>query len=192
MTRITRPVGRPRDGTLDTAVLRATQDLLLEQGFDRLSLEAVAVRAGVGKAAIYRRWTGKTELVVAAVADLTRVPDIPDTGDLREDLLASARAYIQNERTHSVLAGVMTAMVHSDELRSAARRAIGDPFTELFTTIVMREADTGDIDRDVAAFVGQVFPALAFHRSAALGLAVDEEFIVRVIDWIVLPLLIRR
>ena len=75
MVETQRSAGRPRDAKVDAALLTSTQDLLLEEGFDRVSVDSVAARAGVGKAAIYRRWSGKTALVVAAVAELNRVPN---------------------------------------------------------------------------------------------------------------------
>ncbi len=190
MTEIVRTAGRPRDAGVNAALLKSTQELLLEQGFDRLSVDAVADRAGVGKAAIYRRWSGKTALVVAAVVDLAHVPPMPDTGTLRGDLLACARTFIRNERTQRILAGLMTAMVHQEELRLAARDAVGAPFTELFQKVITRAIERGDVPRSAdPVLVSEVFPALAFHRGAALGLPVDEDFVVRVVDRLLLPLL---
>jgi AcrR family transcriptional regulator len=190
MTSTMRTAGRPRDESVHEALLTATQELLCEQGFDRLSVDSVAARAGVGKAAIYRRWSGKTELVVAAVADLAHVPDVPDTGGLRGDLIASARTYVQNERTQKVLAGLMTAMVHHEQLRSAAREAIGEPSARLFRLVVARavahRATAPGVDVDAVA---ELFPAMAFHRTAALGRPIDDEFIERVVDGLLLPLL---
>jgi len=185
-----RPAGRPRDEKLHAALLAATQDLLLEQGFDRLTMDSVAARAEVGKAAIYRRWPGKTALVVAAVTDLTQVPPVPDTGSLREDLLACGRTYIQNQRTQQILAGLMTAMIHQPELRTAARDAVGAPFTALFRTVITRAIRRGHLSTTVnPEVVTDVFPAMAFHRAAALGLPVDDQFVVQTIDLLLLPLL---
>lgn len=190
MTEAVRTAGRPRDANIQAALLNATQELLLEQGFDRLSVDSVAARAGVGKAAIYRRWAGKTALVVAAVADLAQVPPVPDTGSLRDDLLACGRTFVRNGRTQQILAGLMTAMVHQADLRAAAREAVGAPFTALFRTVITRAVDRGDARASVdPTSVSEVFPALAFHRGAALGLPVDDEFVVRVVDRLLLPLL---
>ncbi len=190
MTETVRPAGRPRDVNLDAALIAATQELVLEQGFDRLSLDSVAARAGVGKAAIYRRWPGKTALVVAAVADLAQAPKVPDTGSLREDLLTCGRTYIRTTRTQQILAGLMTAMVHQPELRSAARDAIGAPFTALFHSVITRAVERSLIPASVhTETVTEVFPAIAFHRSAALGKPIDERFVVRVVDQLLLPLL---
>jgi len=185
-----RPAGRPRDAKIHTALLASTQELLLEQGFDRLSVDSVAARAGVGKAAIYRRWPGKTALVVAAVVDLTQVPPVPNTGSLRDDLLACGRTYVRNGRTQRILAGLMTAMVHQPELRTAARDAVGAPFTELFRAVIARAVERGDAPPSAdPVSVSEVFPAMAFHRAAALGQPVDDDFVVRVVDRLLLPLL---
>ena len=66
-------------------------------------MDAVARRCGASKATIYRRWPRKTALVVAAAAALP-APELPDTGDLREDLLACGRAYVREGRNAQVLA----------------------------------------------------------------------------------------
>lgn len=191
-TTTARPAGRPRDAQLHAALLAATQELLLEQGFDRLSMESVAARAGVGKAAIYRRWPGKTALVVAAVADLGQAPSVPDTGSLRGDLLACGRTYIRSTRTQQILAGLMTAMVHQPELRTAARDAIGAPFTALFRSVITRAVQRDLVSSAVNPdMVTEMFPAMAFHRSAALGEPIDEPFVVAVVDDLLLPLLHR-
>lgn len=185
-----RSAGRPRDPGIQVALLTATQELLLEQGFDRLSVDSVASRAGVGKAAIYRRWTGKTGLVVAAVADLAQAPPVPDTGSLREDLLACGRAFVRTRRTQQILAGLMTAMVHEAELRAAARDAVGAPFSQLFRAVIARAVERGESPASIdLEAVSDLLPGLAFHRSAALGLPVDDTFVVRVVDHLLLPLL---
>src|SRR6266542_3078878 len=73
--------GRPRSERAHEAILEATLDLLLEEGFTRMSIEAVATRAGVGKATIYRRWPSKADLVVEAVACRKEQPFVdPDSG----------------------------------------------------------------------------------------------------------------
>lgn len=86
-----RKPGRPRSAQADQAILRATLEELAEVGFDALSIEAVAARAGVGKTTIYRRWPSKTELVLEAIKVIhTEVPVI-DTGNFRDDVLTMLR-----------------------------------------------------------------------------------------------------
>jgi AcrR family transcriptional regulator len=79
--------GRPRDESVDEAILKAAVRLLHEEGFARMSIAGVADDAGVGRPAIYRRYRDKTELVLAAIEFMrARVP-APDTGDTRRDLV---------------------------------------------------------------------------------------------------------
>jgi AcrR family transcriptional regulator len=79
--------GRPRSAAADEAILDATVDLLAEQGFLGLSIEAVAVRAGVAKTTIYRRWPTKDELLMDAVACLKHAHPEPRGESLRDDLI---------------------------------------------------------------------------------------------------------
>jgi AcrR family transcriptional regulator len=83
--------GRPRDTRVDAAVMAAARELLVEKGFAGTTVEAIATRAGVGKATIYRRWPSREQLLVAVTA--AELPDIvvPDSGDLREDLRLAFR-----------------------------------------------------------------------------------------------------
>src|SRR5581483_9265964 len=86
-------LGRPRSAEVDRAILDAALELLVEHGYGGVSMEAIATRAGVGKAAIYRRWSNKAELVVDALreAGCATMP-MPDTGDVRADLIAMLSA----------------------------------------------------------------------------------------------------
>ena len=78
--------GRPRSVKSDRAILRATLELLGDVGFDRMSIEAVASRAKVGKTTIYRRYSNKAELVADAIESIRQDVVIPDTGNLGQDL----------------------------------------------------------------------------------------------------------
>ncbi|WP_237570941.1 TetR/AcrR family transcriptional regulator [Mycolicibacterium lacusdiani] len=92
----TRPsAGRPRDGKIDAAIVQATRDLLLESGYTALSLSAIAARAGTTTAAIYRRWSGKAQLVHEAIlpAEVMAMPSA--SGDVEGDI----RALVEATRT---------------------------------------------------------------------------------------------
>lgn len=67
---VTRRPGRPREDRADRAIIGSTLELFADEGYHALTIEAVAARAGVGKATIYRRWPGKKELVIEALAAL--------------------------------------------------------------------------------------------------------------------------
>lgn len=81
-----KPLGRPRSVQSHQAILQATLGLLAEVGFEAMSIEAIAARAGVGKTTIYRRYSGKEELVADAIESIRQDVVIPDTGNLWSDI----------------------------------------------------------------------------------------------------------
>jgi AcrR family transcriptional regulator len=79
--------GRPRSEQAEQAIIDAALELFGERGVDGVCVEAVAARAGVGKATIYRRWPGKEELLIAALGSMKSPMPDPDTGNVRDDLI---------------------------------------------------------------------------------------------------------
>ena len=112
--RLPRP---PRDPRRDEAIYEAAIALCAEVGYDGMTLEAVATRAGVSKPTIYRRCPeGKAQLVAAAIAWRREAkPAMPDTGSLRGDLLATVRDMVGHMRENAQLAA---GLVH--QLRTSA------------------------------------------------------------------------
>lgn len=78
--------GRPRSAASHKAMLQATLELLSEVGFEVMSIEAIAARAGVGKTTIYRRYSSKEELVADAIESIREEVLIPDTGNFWNDI----------------------------------------------------------------------------------------------------------
>lgn len=87
--------GRPRDPATDERITAAAAELLLQRGFDKMTVDDVAAKAGVGKATVYRRWPSKDDLAVAAMGTLyaAEIPE-PDTGSIEQDLAESYRAVL--------------------------------------------------------------------------------------------------
>jgi AcrR family transcriptional regulator len=83
-----RPPGRPRDSRLDNALLEAGLDVIMERGYHAATLTEIARRAGVGTPAIYRRWPTKAKLAIDIVVRVSEPEPIPDTGSIRDDLVA--------------------------------------------------------------------------------------------------------
>jgi AcrR family transcriptional regulator len=92
-----RPRGRPRSAKADASIFRATLGILQEQGFRAFSMEAVATRARVGKATLYRRFPSKRELITAALRTMRSSQPVPDTGSFRGDL----REVVRREVAHA-------------------------------------------------------------------------------------------
>ena len=118
--------GRPRSERKRRAILDATRQLLIEEGYPRLYLEHVAARAGVGKATIYRRWRSK-EALVADLLDELASPHIavPDTGDTRQELLAAVTNPI-HALSDTDFGPVIRALLG----QIAVNPTIGDPFRD--------------------------------------------------------------
>ena len=185
MTAVARPPGRPRDPGADHAILDASLDVLREHGFGGFTVDAVAARAGVGKATIYRRWSSKEELILAAAE--TVVPDVPtpDTGAIRDDLLLLAKSVA----THfsSKTAGCLAADLAAEATRSSDARALMQRFTsarrKAAVAIVRRAIERGelrvDIDPDtlVDAIVGPIF-----YRARMSGASLSPRAVERVVD----------
>lgn len=86
MTKSDKKPGRPRSQESHQAIIKATLDLLSQMGYDRLSIDAIARSAGVGKTTIYRWYASKEELVADAIESVREEIEIPDTGTLSSDI----------------------------------------------------------------------------------------------------------
>jgi AcrR family transcriptional regulator len=106
--------GRPRDPETDKRIVAAAADLMLQRGFDRMTVDDVAARAGVGKATVYRRWPSKQDLAVEAMTELfaTEFPE-PDTGSIRDDVSESVRNIIAFVNTPQGEAFLRTTIAES-------------------------------------------------------------------------------
>jgi len=186
--------GRPRDAALDAAILDATSRLLVEVGYDLLSIEAVAARAGVGKTTVYRRHRTKAALVAAAVD--RRGPWAPPgtTGaPLREALLTTVRWMTDEIGAEQVglLGAVFAGMRHDPELAAAMRRVLHRDQAVLVDGVVTGGAGTAGLPPGAARLVAEVATALVVHRVVVVGAAGDEEFVRHVVDDVLLPVLDR-
>ena len=85
--------GRPRRRSTDDAITKATRDLLAERGFQEATIEAIALRAGVGRNTIYRRWPSKEELIADSLRELTTDFDLYRADDLYSLLLEWLRDF---------------------------------------------------------------------------------------------------
>lgn len=140
--------GRPRDTTRDRALLEATYEVLAESGYGGLTTAAVAARAGVSTATLYRRWSSKEELVLAAAAafseDLTARPD---TGTLEGDLrlLLRDKAAGLTGRSGRLIRALIGEAAHNVPLAEALMDALMRPVRERTEEAVRRAAARGEL-----------------------------------------------
>src|SRR3954470_12330232 len=105
-----RAPGRPRSARADQAIVDATLTMLSEEGYRSLSMEAVAARAGVGKATLYRRWSSKEQLVVDAIAQVQETP-VPLRGkSVRDDLVVLVDA-VRRKGQHTLAGRILPRLI---------------------------------------------------------------------------------
>ncbi|MGX1567528.1 TetR/AcrR family transcriptional regulator [Streptomyces sp. NPDC055506] len=121
--------GRPRSAAADAAILAATREALVELGWSKLTLGDVATRAGVAKTTLYRRWAGKNELVVDAVAELFDELELPDSGSLAADIegvVLQFATILARPEAKSGLMAVVAESTRDEALRARIRESIVD------------------------------------------------------------------
>lgn len=119
--------GRPRSAEADAAILEATRASLVDLGWSKLTMGDVATRAGVAKTTLYRRWAGKNELVVDAVAVLFDELELPDLGSLAADVQAVVlqfAALLERPETKTALMAVVAESTRDEPLRDRIRDSI--------------------------------------------------------------------
>jgi AcrR family transcriptional regulator len=185
-----RAAGRPLDASRDAAILRATQEILAESGYDLLTIEAVALRARAGKATVYRRWPSKAELVVDAVYALRPATPVPDTGSLRGDLRAAyERIGSIDELGNQVMAGLMTARRRDPDLDRLFREYLWPKDRSEIASMFERAIERGEIAPDLNLdALTVVVAALTGHRLLFAMEPMDERYIDMVVDEVILPL----
>ena len=152
-----RAPGRPRDPQVDQAILTATLELLGEDGFDGLSIEAVAARAGVGKTTVYRRWPSKIPLVVDALTAMKAptVSAVPDDMPTRDALVRAMSGFTKPHEGSAarVLAGLVDAMSRNEELAEAVRTVLVAERERGLVAVIERGKARGEIRSEVDARV---------------------------------------
>jgi AcrR family transcriptional regulator len=115
--------GRPRSEQAGVELLKAALGLLAERGYAGLTMEAIARRARVGKATLYRRWTSVEEVLAAAVGSLVSAIEVPDSGSLSSDLLFLMRQAVDLYRGPAgrVIPGLVEAMARHPAVARAVR-----------------------------------------------------------------------
>jgi AcrR family transcriptional regulator len=177
--------GRPRDPEVDEAIMVATRDALVQDGFAHLTMEGVADRAGVGKASLYRRWPNKVALVAEALRRLAEQRMVvPDTGSVHDDMLAYLRSIVRTRRTESeVLEAIGHEVAANAELGQALRQEILPVVSRPLATIIQRGIDRGELppSTDMDLMMALV-PALVHHRRMSTGQPPDERFARRIVE----------
>ncbi|MDH6142354.1 AcrR family transcriptional regulator [Kitasatospora sp. GP30] len=185
---------RRRGDELERAILDAVWAELAEHGYDTLTMDGVALRARTSKPVLYRRWSNRAELVMAALDH--NAPDYqepPDTGELRSDLETFLGRLLHrfDDLPLAAVHGLMVDMLRVPELRSRFRAGL----------LAFGPVDTLEAMMRRAADRGEVNPARLTRRAVSLPLSLlrdaflvsgevpDDAVIAEILDEVVLPLL---
>lgn len=183
------------DRSRDPAILDAALAALAEHGYDATNMNDIAACAGVGKAAIYRRWSSKAALMTDALVywrpDLLS-DDAPDTGSLAGDLDALVTRIKSNDNgliTNDLILRVALEATHDPELATALDDLILFKGRRVLSAVLAQAAERGEIDasRDWS-LVADVMTAMSLLRAIS-GQTVDAEFLCEVIDILIYPAL---
>lgn len=180
-----RMAGRPRSEETHRAILGAALELLAEHGWRGFTMRGIAARAGVGKAAIYRRWESREAVLAAAVEGMVSEIGLPDSGSIRGDLLELMRRAVSlyGGAAGRLMPGLVSAMAEHEEVATAVRETFLGPRRAALREVLERGVERGelreDIDRDLALdFLGGPI----FYRLLITGGPLDESLAEGTVD----------
>ena len=182
--------GRPRSSQADEAILEAASDLMIEGGIDGASIDRVAKRAGVTRPTVYRRYSGKTELLIAAIHWTFRYQpqELPEPGDIEEMLRWWAHAIEapENIRIRRLMLRLMPSAQDHPDFVEEFRRLSTEPRNALIRGVLKREQERGrfpqDADLEIVRQVlaGAVVVHLTTHPEGTT-VRQAEEFLLAVL-----------
>ena len=186
-------LGRPRDHNRDEAIHAAALETLSEFGYDRTTMEAIATRAHVSKATIYRRYRNKQELLLAAVGEhsVCSLPTI-DTGTFRGDLieLISEHVKVLKGPDGELLMALLSSAHRDPELGKLLpqnKPVISDnEANRIFERAIQRKEISTKANLE---FIAEVVPAIFSHRIFITHQSVNRKFIEHLVDDLLLPAL---
>jgi AcrR family transcriptional regulator len=187
------PPLRRRGPALEHAIFDAVLDQLQTVGYVGLTMEGVAAGAHTGKAALYRRWPRKEDLVVDALEHALPSPaDLPDHGDVRDDLLDLLRrlAGMLNSPAGCAIQCLMAEIDRDHPFARLLHQRVKEPRKQMFLALLRRAAERGQVRPEAAnPLVAEVGPALVMQRFLADGPPVDDAYVRSVVDDVLVPLL---
>ncbi|MGP3636318.1 TetR/AcrR family transcriptional regulator [Streptomyces sp. 24-1644] len=182
--------GRPRSAAADEAILEATRASLVDLGWSKLTMGDVALRAGVAKTTLYRRWAGKNELVVDAVAVLFDELELPDLGSLSADVqgvVLQFAALLERPETKTALMAVVAESTRDEALRTRIRDSIVERQKRLVLLGRERAQQRGELPPEpdaataarTADLIFDVIAGAVVHRALVSAEPVDADWAQR-------------
>ncbi len=187
-------MGRKRDRSRDAPILDATLAVLAEAGYEGMTIDMVAARAGAARATVYRRWATKADLVLAAAARLSEsdvgLDHLPDTGSFRQDVIALfvPDAPGDQQMRLQALIGLLMLARTDKRLADAATRAGIGPWIEANRVLMQRAVDRGEFPPADIEAIAQVIPMMCISRAVQQE-PITREFSLTLLDGVIIPAL---
>ncbi|GAE25541.1 transcriptional regulator [Halalkalibacter wakoensis JCM 9140] len=187
--------GRPLDLSRNEVILKATLDLLAECGYDALTIDAVAGRAKVGKATIYRRWSSKTELVIEANAFIWPFNKLNETINrdlgVREQLMDVISLIFQfdNYKHQSAMMAIHAATSSNEQLEKELKNDFYWLTKQAIESVVkpfLKEKSLTDAECDLLT---DLAPALLTYRGIFIGKPFDRDYVEQIVDNMIMPII---
>ena len=185
-------LGRPRSEATKKAILTASYELLLDNGFKNVTIEGIAERAGVSKATIYKWWSNKAAVVLdgyfAATESLLQVPD---TGSVKEDLFIQVNnlaAFITSPKGKVITELIAEGQFDNNVAKEYQKRYF-TPRRLIVKHILERGLDRGELiqDLNIELSIDLIF-APVFYRLLITGETIDPDFIKNLITYTLMGL----
>ncbi|QKW37328.1 TetR/AcrR family transcriptional regulator [Actinomadura sp. NAK00032] len=187
------PATRRRGGDLEAAIFDAVFAQLERVGYRRLTMEGVASEARTGKAALYRRWKSKDELIGDALKHvLPEPPTAPRTGAVREDMLAILGC--TRETLLACRGAAFTILKEESEagkglVHDVVHERLSRPVRELLHQALVEAAERGEIRPEAATRqIANVGPAVIVYNHLIGGGPLTEAYVESVVDEVLMPI----
>jgi AcrR family transcriptional regulator len=179
--------GRPRSERADRAILDAARALLTERRPREVTMEAIAERAGVGKATLYRRWSSREELALGLLEEITAgALPVDDMGDTRAELVALVRqtiAALSGSAMGPVVQGLVSELIGDPELRASMQERVISVRRQAVRDVLDRALARGDVRADLDVEIGaELLVGPVYYRLLVSGEPLDDGLAERVVD----------
>lgn len=188
--------GRPLDMSRNEVILTTTLQLLAENGFDALTIDAVAAKAKVGKATIYRRWSSKADLVIDAASMISPFQKLEESLNREQGVrgqlvdMLSFLFQCDDDKAQTMLTAIYNAASSNEKVEKALRNEFYWRHREAIKSIVCPFLKKGhsltEAEFDLLADIG---PALITYRGVFIGKPFDRGYVERMVDTLMMPMI---
>ncbi|GAA2155445.1 TetR-like C-terminal domain-containing protein [Actinomadura napierensis] len=190
------PATRRRGGALEAAIYDAVFEQLEAVGYRKLTMEGVAAAARTGKAALYRRWQSKDELITDALKHaLPEPPAQEPTGDVRADVLRLCRTFRETiETCHGAPIRVLKEETSGTEgkglMHDVVKSRLSEPLKEALYRVLVDGAERGAVRPGAATRqVANAGPAMIVYHTLTESSEITDAFVVSLVDDVIMPML---